>query len=67
MPPPDASTEVGRKPTMAVRTGAVAANEVGRWDRGSTPSGTWEEHCSTELLRPSSSLRPCVHEFYHPR
>jgi hypothetical protein len=52
---------------MAVRTGAVAANEVGRWDRGSTPSGTWEEHCSTELLRPSSSLRPCVHEFYHPR
>jgi hypothetical protein len=57
--PADAGAEVGGKPTVAAGTGATA-DEVGRWDRGGTPSGTWEEHCRMELLRPSSSLSPCV-------
>jgi hypothetical protein len=43
MPPADAGAEVGGKPT-------VAADEVGRWGRGGTPSGTWEEQCRTERL-----------------
>jgi hypothetical protein len=65
MPPTDAVIEVGGKPTLAV-SAATAADEAGRWDRGGTPSGTWEEQCRTELLQPSSSLRHCVHGSHHP-
>jgi hypothetical protein len=38
--------EVGRESTSAadVDAGNGAAIEVGRWSRGSTPSGTSEEH-----------------------
>jgi hypothetical protein len=64
MPPTDAGAEVGGKPIVATDTGA-AADEVGRWDRGGTPSGTWEEH-RTELLWPSSSLHPCVRGSHDP-
>jgi hypothetical protein len=70
MPPADAGTEVGGKPTAAVSTGAAgagAADEVGRWGRGGTPSDTWEEHCRTELPQPSSFLLPCGCGTPHPR
>jgi hypothetical protein len=60
MQPVDAVARVGRKPTVAAGAGAAVADEAGRWDHGGTPSGTWEEHCQTELLRPTSSLRHCV-------
>jgi hypothetical protein len=50
MSPANVGTEVGRKPTVVARAGAATADEAGRWDRGGTPSGTWEEHCRTELL-----------------
>jgi hypothetical protein len=60
MPLADAGTGVGGKPTVAAGAGPAIADEVGRWDPGGTPSGIWEEHYRTELLRPSSSLYPCV-------
>jgi hypothetical protein len=44
-----AGAEVGGKSIATTDTGATAANEVGRWGRGGTPSGTSEEHCRTEL------------------
>jgi hypothetical protein len=50
MPTADACAEVGWKPNVAADAGATAANEAGRWGRGGTPSGTWEEHCQMELL-----------------
>jgi hypothetical protein len=67
MSPTDAGAEVGGKPTVAAGASAATVDEAGRWDRGGTPSSTWEEHCRTELLRPSSSLRPCVRESHHLR
>jgi hypothetical protein len=66
MPPVVASAEVGGTPNVAANAGGGAADEVGRWGRGGTLSGTWEEHCQTELPRPSSSLHPCVHRLHHP-
>jgi hypothetical protein len=66
MPPADAGAEVGGKPTVAADAGATAADEVGMWDRGGTPFGTWEEHCRIELLRPSSSYHPCVGRSHRP-
>jgi hypothetical protein len=56
--------EVGGKPTAATGAGAAGASaatadEAGRLGLGGTPSGTWEEHCRTELPQPSSSLLPC--------
>jgi hypothetical protein len=62
----DAAARVGGKPTVAAGAGAAVADEAGRWDRGGTPSGTWEEHCQTELLRPTSSLRHCVRVSHCP-
>jgi hypothetical protein len=59
MPPADAGAEVFGKSTAVVGVGVVGADEVGRWGRGGTPSGTWEEHCRAELPQPSSSLLPC--------
>jgi hypothetical protein len=40
MPPADVGAEVGRKSTVVVGTGATAADEAGKWDRGGTPSDT---------------------------
>jgi hypothetical protein len=54
-----AGTEVGGKPTATTDASAGAADEAGRRGRGGTPSGTWDEHCRTELPQPSSSLLPC--------
>jgi hypothetical protein len=67
MPLADTGAEVGEKPTIAANAGAAAAKEVGRWDRGGTPFGTWEDNDRTELLWPSSSLHPCVHISHRPR
>jgi hypothetical protein len=39
--------------------GGGATDSAGRWGRGGTPSGAWEEHCQMELPQPSSSLLPC--------
>jgi hypothetical protein len=39
MPPADAGTEVGGKPTAAAGAIVVLADEAGRWGRGGTPSG----------------------------
>jgi hypothetical protein len=55
--PAGAGAEVGGEPTAAVYAdaGATAAVEVGRWNRGGTPSGTSEEHYQMEQPQPSSS------------
>jgi hypothetical protein len=49
--PAGADAGVGREPTVAIDTGvnAAVANEVGRWGRDGTPSGTLEGHYRTEL------------------
>jgi hypothetical protein len=70
MPRADVGAEVGGKSTTAADAGAAsagAADEAGRWGRGGTPSGTWEEHCQTELPQHSSSLLPCGCGSPHPR
>jgi hypothetical protein len=65
----NAGAEVGRKHTAAGgAAGAGAATDgVGKWGHGGTPSGTWEEHCWTELSQPSSSLLPCGCKLPHPQ
>jgi hypothetical protein len=59
--PVGADAEVGGEPTATADAdaGAVVAVEVGRWNRGGTPSVTSEEHYRTELPHPSSSWFPC--------
>jgi hypothetical protein len=67
--PTGAGTEVGGEPTAAtdIDAGAGAADEVDRWSRGGTPSGTSGEHYRMEQPQPSSSWFPCEHILHHPR
>jgi hypothetical protein len=62
-----AGTEVGGESTAIADTGvgAAAADEVGRWSHGGTPSGTSEEHSQTKLPQPSSSWFPYGCRLHH--
>jgi hypothetical protein len=67
--PTDTDAEVGREPTATANADAdaTAAVEVGRWNRGGTPSGTSEEHYRMEQPQPSSSWSPCGRGWRRPR
>jgi hypothetical protein len=67
--PAGVNTEVGSEPnaTADADVGAAVAVEVGRWNRGGTPSGTSEEHYWMEQPQPSSSWFSCERRWRRPR
>jgi hypothetical protein len=64
--PVGTGAKVGGKPTTAADASAATDDEVGRWGRDGTPSGTSKEHCRMLLPHPFASLLPCGRGTHHP-